>query len=550
MTVKRTTCPFCRNGCESGVSHHYQYRMEYVADARVNRGRLCPRGNSASIVLDHPKRLAYPLLDGREITWPEAIATIRAWIANAGPEQTAVVYTRGLGLDETRLVCGLARTLGTKNLVCGYVEPDNCFNYRLEKTKDAKLEQVQSVSAMLLVGDVFSTSPVAAGPLTEARYQDRKHRLVVIDSFRTRQAGFAHQFIQVRPGTEGFALLALAGLLGKTAGIDPERYSELAGVHRVELEQAAKTLVAGPTRFVGCAMHPGRVKHPVLVSLAAQLVAAKLDSPFTGFGEALMPLAPIKFSEFRQACAEARVRLVLWFGGMHPYSYPALFPEVAKVEFRAVTSIFRPAEPLPGLVLPVPSELEKESRGRGYWGEFERHPLAAPYSGTKLVGWIIEQLGFDPKVAAQAGSECKPSTVFTATEVAKLGNRYADGEEEQKAEDELLLVGEKAAFGIGGFFTEEDDIALSPQDARRFGLADDEQVRVTTGTGSIECRVRLSQAVPAGVAAIGVNAHKNRALFPLLTDPVTSETEIPPVAARLEKVGRSKKLALEAMKEA
>ena len=450
------------------------------------------------------------------------------------------MYSRGLNEEETRLARGLAKELGTKNLVCGYLEPDNCFNYRLDGTQDAKLDEVRSAAATLLVGDVFMTSPVAAGPLTEARYADRKNRLVVIDSLRTKQAGFAHQFIQVKPGTEGFALLALAGILGKTAGVDPDRYCQLSGVDRQSLEQAAKTLQAGATKFVGCAMHMGRVGFPVLVSLAAQLVALKLKAGFTGFGEGLVPPGMMKFGELRKAAGEGRIKLLLWFGSMYPYSYPEVFPELAKVEHRMVTSIFKPEQSLPGLVLPVPSELEKESSGSGYWGKVERHPLAAPCSGSRPAAWIMEQLA-EPSAVAE-----EPQKPMSAAEVAKLGARYADGKQEDAG---LVLLGEKRASGIGGFYTDEEELGMNPADAARLELTDQSAVEVETVQSKVRCRVHLTQSTPVGAVSIGVNVHRNRALFPILTDPVLGETVIPPVAVKVAKTSEAELLPIEAVKE-
>ncbi|MFO7638721.1 MAG: hypothetical protein R6X14_05430, partial [bacterium] len=240
METKRTTCPFCLNGCTSAVVFDgYQYRMEYAADGPVNRGRLCARGNSASVVIDHPKRLAYPLLDGKPVGWDEAASLVRAWRAAVKPEQVALVYSRGRGADEVGRLFGLAGEIGTDKIVCGHVEPENAFSLRLEGVRDATLADLEAAKAMLLVGDVFNTSPVAVGRMLEARYADRKNRLVVIDSIRTRQSGFAHVFIQVRPGTEPFALVALAGLLDEKLGADVDKLAGVAGVARGQLAAAA-----------------------------------------------------------------------------------------------------------------------------------------------------------------------------------------------------------------------------------------------------------------------------------------------------------------------
>ncbi len=529
MSIKRTTCPFCRNGCESGVSFDgYQYRMEYLADSQVNKGRLCPRGNSANLVIDHPKRLGYPLLDGKEVTWERAIGLIKSWLGAVEPGELAIVYGRGRSGDEIRLVTGFAKALGTQNLVCGHIEPENSFFFRLDQTRDATLDEVRTARAMLLVGDVFSTSPVAAGPIIEARYADRKNRLVVIDSIRTRQAGFAHLFIQTRPGTEVFALMALAALLDNSlAGIDIDKFCGIAGVERKQLEAAAKMLAPGNVGFVGSAMHLGRVSYPRLHSLASQLVAVKAGKPFVGFGEARMPQGLMSFAQLRQAVSDGRIKMMFWLGGLYPYSYPELFPEMGKVQYRVATSIFRPELPLPGLVLPIPSELEKESTTHSYWSEVNRHPVAAPYSGTKSVPWILGRIAQADEIAEQT------MIPVSVEEVVKMAGKMAEaGPVEQP---EWLLVGEKKAIGIGGFYDAEERISISPTDARKLDVTEENRLVVESPCGKAELAVYITDAVMAGVLSIGVNAHKNRALFPIRTCHGTGETAVPPVGVKVEK---------------
>ncbi len=543
MEPKRTTCPFCLNGCESAVVFDgYQYRMEYVADGKVNMGKLCPRGNSANVIVDHPKRLSYPLLGGQETTWTSALEQAKGWLASMGPEQVAVVYGRGLTDQELRLVAGFAKAVGTKKLVCGHVEPENSFNYRIEGVKPASLDQIREAKAMLLVGDVFMTSPVAAGPMIDARYADRSNRLVVIDSLKTRQCGFAHVFIQVHPGTEPFALMALAGMLDKKLkGVDKEKLAGLAGADMALLEAAAKILGSGATGFVGSAMHMGRVRYPILHSLASQLVAQKAGFSFTGFGEARLPLGTMSFLKLRQEVEAGTVRMLFWFGGLYPYSYPELVPEFGRIEHSVATSIFRPESALPGYVLPVPSELEKESVGRSYWGEVSRHPVATPYSGTRAVSWIIEQLwtGVGPADFAAPGPA---KTADVVSRVADAAARYS------APEAEWLLVGEKKAIGIKGIYDPEDWTRLNPADAAKLGVTDESYVRVESETSSGEYRVHVSGDVPAGVLVVGANRHANRAMFPLVTgeldDPVS-----PPAPAKVTKSVRLATPAAEAKAE-
>jgi hypothetical protein len=537
VTRARTTCPFCRNGCESEVTFDYQYRMEYPADAKVNQGRLCPRGNSANIVVDHPKRLGYPLLDGREVSRDRAMKELRDGLGAVKPGEMAVVYGRGLTEAEVRQVRGFAKELGTSNIVCGHIEPENAFGRILDGAKAATLDDVRQAKVTLLVGDVFSTSPVASGAILDARYADRKNRVIVIDSLKTRQAGFAHLFLQTRPGGEAFALLAIAGLLDSgLKGIDVDSCAVAAGVDRKQLEAAAAMLKPGTAGFVGSAMHLGRVQFPVLHSLASQLVAVKSGKPFTGFAEARVPPGVMSFAALQQAVAAGRISGIAWFGGLYPYSYPSLWPELSTVPFRVCTSIFRPEKPLPGLVLPAASELEKEATGRSYWGEVARHPVAAVHSGARTVTRILVDAGYTTEAKDEPASNVGAETpVKMGTDALK---RLPAGG--------TVLVGEKRAFGIGGFHDTEEWLSINRSDAAESGIGDDDSVEVATAAGRRVLAASLTDAVPAGVMSLGVNAHANRALFPLSVDETSGDVVAAPVVVSVTRAAERNAFAAEA----
>ena len=528
----RTTCPFCLNGCTSGVEFNgVEHKMHYFSDAEVNQGRLCPRGNSANIVIDHRDRLCRPLLDGRDTTWAEAEALVRLWLSEVKPEELGIVYSRGRAADEVRRLHGLAQELGTPNLACGHIEPENAFNHKLEGLADATLADIESAKAMLLVGDVFSTSPVASWRMVEARYADRKNRLVVMDSMRTRQAGFAHVFIQVRPGTEPFALVALAALIDAkmVPGVDIDRFADLAGVSRGQLETAAAMLGSKVPGFVGSAMHTARVYHPVLHSLASQLVARAAAKSFTGFRETELPFGPMRFSDLRKAMGEGKLRMLFWTGGLFPFSYGELLPETAKVERLVATSIFTPAPSVRGLVLPMTAELERASVGKSYWGRIERSPLATPLDGTRAFDRVLDLFG-------RAGEVVEAPVKHAA--VADVVKMAASAADLTHSGAEWLLVGEKKAIGLRGFHDPEELVSVSRADAIRLQVTDRSFLKVKSPTAEVEFRVHVTDAVPVGVLAVGANVHRNRTLFPLTVDELTGEATVAPVAVSVEKTAR------------
>jgi len=520
--LKKTVCPLCLNGCRVGIAYDgYQYQLEYLTEVEPNFGRLCPRGNSANIILDHPKRLCYPLLDGKEITWQKAFELISEWRSQCSAPEIAVVYSRGLQDEEIKIVHGLAAALETENLACGYIEPNNYFCYQLEGVKQAKLDDLSGSRATLLVGDVFSTSPVAAKPILEARYADKTSRLIVIDSIKTKQAGFAHLFIQVRPGTEYLALMAIAGILDPKLKINIDDCTERSGIQRPAIEQAAQILKNSPRGFVGAAAFLGRVWNPLFHNLCAQLVALKANKPFTGFTEALVPDGKICFGRLKEELAQGKIKMIFWFGGLFPYSYPEVLPEMSNVRFRVATSIFRPSTTLPGLVLPVPSEYEKSGRAETSWAEVKREPLARPVSGTKHINEIAEKV---------AGKKIEPLT-FTQRQpvkVAELIQMAGESTIPPLDGNGWLLMGEKQAIGVGGFFDPEDTIAINPADAQKLGVTDGAWVTAKSRTSEKRFQANLTTAVPPGAMTVGVNNHANRALFSVEVDEKTGIVTIPP----------------------
>lgn len=532
--IRRTTCVMCRNGCQLGVVFDgYQYRMEYLIDVAPNNGRTCPRGNSASIVLDHPKRLSYPLLNGKETTWDHAFDLIKKWHQDVKPEEIAVVYSRGAGAAEVGLVRGFAAALRTENLVCGYLEPDNAFRFRLSGVKSATLDDVSASRATLLVGDVFNTSPVAAKRIIEARYADKQSRMVVIDSIKTREAGFAHIFIQPKPGTEFLVLAAIAGLIDAKLKMDIDGIANRTGVPRQQMEEVAKVLKPGVPGLIACAATTGRISEPYWHSICAQILAFKAEKPFVGFGEALVPDGKMGFGKLKEAVGAGRIKLLFWFGGLHPYSYPELFPEINKVEFRVATSIFKPENPLPGLILPVPSEFEKTGKGESVWGEVKFEPLADPVSGTRSLAEIVRQFGTVQEIPGDLFQTVKLEEV--TAQLTETVNRQLNASKSESG-NLFWLLGRKEAIGVGGFFEPEEEILLHPDDAQKLAVTEGDFVKVKSKTAERQFRVKVVSIVAEGTASVGVNVHQNRTLFSVEVDPGSGEVKIPPTKVEIWRV--------------
>jgi hypothetical protein len=237
----------------------------------------------------------------------------------------------------------------------------------------------------------------------------------------------------------------------------------------------------------------------------------------------------MRFADLRKAVGEGKIKMLFWTGGLFPYSYAGLLPELDKVEHLVATSIFIPDPPVRGLVLPLTAELERSSAGSSYWGPVERSALASPLSGTVEFGQVLGWFGKAPEVKEPA-----PRPAGVSDVVAMAGKAASVAREPA----EWLLVGEKKAIGLRGFHDPEETVLVNRADAASLRVDDHSFLKVKIAGTEVEFRVRVTDAVPAGVLAVGVNVHRNRALFPLSVDELTGDVTVSPVPVSIEKTAR------------
>ncbi|MEO0074138.1 MAG: molybdopterin dinucleotide binding domain-containing protein, partial [candidate division WOR-3 bacterium] len=204
-------------------------------------------------------------------------------------------------------------------------------------------------------------------------------------------------------------------------------------------------------------------------------------------------------------------------------------PELARVEHVVTTSIFRPEPALRGLVLPVTAELERTDSGWSYWGSVERSPLANPLSGSREFSSILGWFGEAAPVEVPSQKPAAVREVLKATEAVMNHVYQSDG---------FVLLGEKKAIGIRGFYDTERKLSLNISDALAMGIQNGDIVSVKSSSSEGEFEVHVTDSVAPGTGAIGVNVHSNRALFPLVDDPVSGETTVPMTYVVLTKTGR------------
>ena len=103
--VVRTTCPYCGVGCGVVASPDGAGGWTIAGDKEhpANFGRLCSKGSALGETLGLNGRLLHPMVDGRQASWNEALATVadrfRAVIDQHGPDAVAF-YVSGQLLTE------------------------------------------------------------------------------------------------------------------------------------------------------------------------------------------------------------------------------------------------------------------------------------------------------------------------------------------------------------------------------------------------------------------------------------------------------------------
>jgi len=534
-----TTCPFCLYGCELAIVssvNKYVQNVEYRNEARVNQGRLCPRGNAASIILDDKKRLSYSIFQNKEISWLDAKAIIIRTIKSFDKSEIAITFDKNLTKEEINLISGFVNYFGIENFASSYLEPELYFSYDLENCPTASLEDIEKSKVFILVGDIFAQTPVIAKPILNARYAERNNRIFVIDSIQTRTAGFADKFLFCQPGTEPLLLLGMSSLLsGKIKGLEIETIAQISGVAESLIEEVAKVFANLTPGVVIAAMSLGRNENPYLFSLAGQVLATKPNGnkKFLSIAESKGNFGKDRFGNIYNKIKENKIKVLLNFGDTFPFSYPQIKSNLESLNGLMATALFRPKRPINGLILPSASNLEKTGTINTLWGETKIQKTLEPVSGSKSVKEIIEQLmqEFDITVNNCPKYKAKP---ITGREVYELAREFIDNKQQlTKKEKSLLVLGEKPAIGFLNIFDNENIIKINPIDCINLNLKEGEPVVVSSESQTIELLLEKSNQVPQGTALVGVNRIENRQLFPMVIDNVTNNVIFPPTLVRV-----------------
>jgi anaerobic selenocysteine-containing dehydrogenase len=248
-------------------------------------------------LVDHPLRLDCPRLNGQQVTWDKALAqaatSLKKVAKKHGPEALGVLAGGGLTLEEALLLGKLAReVLGTQNVSPFFPDDGAVFHYlaRMGWDDGFRLEDLQERQVTLLIGDVFMEHPVISKRVLRAKYKDRQHRLLVIDSEATQSAGFAHEHLQPRPGTEALVLAGIAQMISqdqkKGTGdpplkLDLEAIVERTGISQKQMGEVARALSSASNGTIIQSSLFGRLGLAGVCAMLARALAQMVSGKFT-----------------------------------------------------------------------------------------------------------------------------------------------------------------------------------------------------------------------------------------------------------------------------
>lgn len=560
--IVKTICPLCLYGCELPMITENRgdfllRKVEYNPQSVVNQGRLCARGNAAKVILDHKKRLTSPLFNNKNIDWVIALSQIKRQLKGFSPGEIAITYDINNTIEEITSIFSFAQELKVDLVSRSYLEPEAFFSYTPGEVKYAELKDIEQSKVLLVIGDIFSKTPLISKPILDAKYADRNNRLYYIDSVKTRLAGFANKFLWTKPGTEPLLILGLIAAMGKSARelLGDKNFAsirkvmpkivEICGIGEQDIEEIAQSFSTIPKGVILASMDFGKTDNPLLFSLLPQILsmATPGDKMFVSPALASVPIGKNGFGEVIERINQNKVKGLINFGNNFPCDYPEITPHLKNLSLFVTTSIFSQSLPITGWTLPVPSLLEKTGTINTLWGKDTIQPLAEPVNGSKHIFDIIENIS--------SGNELKSKPRITNKSIININDVIgsaldyietqsvgeAQASQQKSNGNGLIVLGEESAFGYRGIFENNaNQLKINPITAQKQDIKSGDSVKLKINDKEKEFIVNITLGIPIDAVSISVDTSDNRILFPIQIDSITKEVIIPPTKGRLSKV--------------
>lgn len=241
----KTTCPYCGVGC--GVKASASEPVSGDRQHPANRGRLCVKGSSLHETLGNRDRLLMPRVDGCDVPWSEALATVadrfNHIIAEHGPDAVAF-YVSGQLLTEDYYV---ANKLMKGFIGSGNIDTNSrlCMSSAVAAHKRAFGEDVvpgcyedlELADLVVLTGSNTAWAhPIVYQRIAAAKERRPEMRVVVIDPRKTATCDIADLHLAIAPDADAFLFAGLLVWLADEEYLDTDYIDQ----HSNGFDQALK----------------------------------------------------------------------------------------------------------------------------------------------------------------------------------------------------------------------------------------------------------------------------------------------------------------------
>ena len=545
----KTRCLLCSLMCPVALERNDSngdgvFATEYAIENPLTQGRLCFRGHYVAEMASHPFRVtSAEIRDGAEcgdvrVSLEQAITRLANRLASAGA-RSAVIVDGNSPNEDICAALRLARDVIRTDMCCVYLPESDAAMLRgiAPGTPILPMEDVAACDAFLIVGDVFATHPVISRPILEAR-ADRKARIFGVDCARNRVAGFADEFLCVKPGTEVVLIAALCKLAGLALppgsmwahGQSAEDLAAMARIPASTLHRIADAFRSAKYPAVLLAPVPGRMSN---VAEAARMASCLCELP----GSHLMPM-------FRYGNAVGAAQVA---GGMGAQPFEDVIHRILSAEvevllslgcdvlsvltmkqgqrLREAVSMLAVASPMRNrstetadILLPLGMWFEQHGSVLGATGELEvLTPAASAPGGDMATSSLCRRLARAMNRPWSDDSAVPRASAF-------MGQTSGEIEIGEASSDGLRLVSraDTSDFDTGSisrvlawarYLEPAPELLMNPADAKDRSLGSRARVCVRASGHETEARLRTSADMPRGVTAISAAFEDTRELF-------------------------------------
>ena len=219
-----TVCEMCsvRCGVIAYVRNGALYKLEGNYRHSHSQGKICARGSAGVKLLYDPDRLQHPLKRGedgvfRRISWEQAFDEIAAKLLQirdrSGPQALAwVMGLRSSSLWDRQFM----RAFGSPNLFSDFTTSHSSRTVACNLTVgEVPFSDFQNSKYVMLFGRNLGESIFNADLYALMEAKSRGAKVVVIDPRLSNTAAQAHEWVPIRPGTDGAMLLAMVNVVIK-----------------------------------------------------------------------------------------------------------------------------------------------------------------------------------------------------------------------------------------------------------------------------------------------------------------------------------------------